>query len=270
MASLASVTELSLHSVIIDYAFLDMIKSKLPFLEILNLKTRGWTVERLDFTSSSLKRMTFLNRVSENIRSVDIQVYAPKLHQLSYNGKTIPSLLFPSSYVPEYINLELDLWDPVDHSFYLRMRELLDISSKFDIKIVCYKKEVNNDVDDDGEIRFPIPSTNVQQLTCITKSHKEPKMLFKLLTICHPKYLTIYCGTSIKGSKNWFRDFFEHVKVGIMVKKTCNLKDIEFKNPVNNGKWEVLTDSCITMFLDASDEWDEWECELELKPNWQY
>ncbi|XP_071712294.1 F-box/LRR-repeat protein 25-like [Rutidosis leptorrhynchoides] len=37
MAFLTSVTELSIHGVIIDFAFLDMIKSKLPFLEILDL-----------------------------------------------------------------------------------------------------------------------------------------------------------------------------------------------------------------------------------------
>ncbi|XP_071712287.1 putative F-box/LRR-repeat protein At5g41840 [Rutidosis leptorrhynchoides] len=58
MAFLSSVTELSLHGVTIDVAFLDMIKFKLPFLEILDFNIMHRTLEKLDFTSSSLKRLT--------------------------------------------------------------------------------------------------------------------------------------------------------------------------------------------------------------------
>ncbi|XP_071712389.1 putative F-box/LRR-repeat protein At3g58880 [Rutidosis leptorrhynchoides] len=129
MTSLMGVTELSLHGVIINVAFVDMIKSKLPFLEILYIENPSWTSERLDFTSSSLKRLALIIR-REN-RRVDIQVCAPKLYHLSYSGDTIPSVLFQSSKALEYMKLSLDLWDHVDLSFFLRMRELFNLSSNF-------------------------------------------------------------------------------------------------------------------------------------------
>ncbi|XP_071709765.1 F-box protein At5g03100-like isoform X2 [Rutidosis leptorrhynchoides] len=133
MASLTSVTKLSLDGVTIDVEFFDMIKSKLLSLEILDLVIRDWISERWDFTNSSLKRLTLTLRVSKKIDI--IQFNAPKLHHLSYDGKTMPSLMFLSSNVPEYIKLELHLFHTVDRSFFLTMRELLSLSSKFDIEI---------------------------------------------------------------------------------------------------------------------------------------
>ncbi|XP_071712335.1 F-box/LRR-repeat protein 25-like [Rutidosis leptorrhynchoides] len=79
MASLTSVTELSLHGVIIDVVFLDMIKLKLNLLEILGLTVLDWPLERLEFTSFSLKRLTLIFRCIPETRQTDIQVNAPKL-----------------------------------------------------------------------------------------------------------------------------------------------------------------------------------------------
>ncbi|XP_071712285.1 F-box/LRR-repeat protein 25-like [Rutidosis leptorrhynchoides] len=119
MASLTSVTKLSLHGVTIDVPFLDMIKSKLPSLEILDLVIRNWTLKRLDFTSTSLKRLTLEN----GKRWIDIQVFAPKLLYFCYKGYIMPSLLFPSSNALEDIEIEVETGDPIDHSFFLMIDE---------------------------------------------------------------------------------------------------------------------------------------------------
>ncbi|XP_071712278.1 putative F-box/LRR-repeat protein At3g42770 [Rutidosis leptorrhynchoides] len=66
-----SLRVLKLFHVEINEELLDMIKSKLPSPEILDLVIQNWTPERLNFTSLSLKRLTLQIRGS---RPVDIQV----------------------------------------------------------------------------------------------------------------------------------------------------------------------------------------------------
>ncbi|XP_071712296.1 uncharacterized protein [Rutidosis leptorrhynchoides] len=254
-ASLTSVTELSLHGVTIDVAFLDMIKSKLPFLEILKLKIIDWTMERLDITSCSLKRLSLMYFEE---RQICIKVYAPKLRALCYSGNTIPSLLFPSSSSttpPEYIKVELYLSNPIDLFFFLRMTDLLNLSSKFDIEIRYHIREpLNMDVND-GEIRwFPIPSTNVQQLSFYTRNQT---LIDALLSICRPKYITIFCDSTVMG---FSRKFFLLMISRIMANKTCDQKKMEVKNPYNE-KWQVVKNSSIPYV-------DDGNLKLELKPNW--
>ncbi|XP_071712341.1 uncharacterized protein [Rutidosis leptorrhynchoides] len=260
VASLTSVTKLSLDGVTIDVEFLDMIKSKLPSLEILDVVIRNWTFERWDFTSSSLKRLTLIIHQSEKF---DIQVNAPNLHHFSFSGRIMPSLVFPSSSNgPEYIKLELDLFVPVDRSFFLTMRELLNLSSKFDIEIsnIIHYKELNID-NEDHEIRFTVPSTNVQHLSyyAYTPEKLQGHLSFfdALITLCHPKYVTVYTP------KEEFCDFFKPVISGMMAKKKSDGKDIEFKN-IDNDKWEILTDDCPSNL----GIWDDTFYSLELKPNW--
>ncbi|XP_071712343.1 FBD-associated F-box protein At5g60610-like [Rutidosis leptorrhynchoides] len=235
VASLTSVTKLSLHGVTMDVEFLDMIKSKLPSLEILDLVIRDWTSKRWDFTSSSLKRLTLIIPVSEKF---DIQVNVPNLHHFSFSSRTMPSLVFPSSNGPEYIKLELDLFVPVDRSFFLTMRELLNLSSKFDIEIsnIIHNKWLNID-NEDREIRFTVPYTNVQQLSyyAYTPEKLQGHLSFfdALITLCHPKYVTIYTP------KEEICDFFKPLISGMMAKKKADGKDIEFKNNDNDkGKKE--------------------------------
>ncbi|XP_071712336.1 putative F-box/LRR-repeat protein At3g58880 [Rutidosis leptorrhynchoides] len=228
LASLTSVTELSLHGVIIDFAFLDMIVSKLPSLEILCLLIRNWTLERLNFTSSSLKRLTLTIRVRKKIV---IQVNAPKLHHLSYSGNTMPSLLFRSSEAHDYMKLKLHLWDPIDRSFFLKMREILNLPSKFDIEIRCISYEPAKIDNEDREI-----------------SDKP-----------------IYSG-EIRSSEKYFCDLFKPMISGLMENRIYDLKDIEFKNPAGNEKWEILTaDYYTSTILDIS---DDLFYSVELKLNW--
>ncbi|XP_071712348.1 putative F-box/FBD/LRR-repeat protein At4g13965 [Rutidosis leptorrhynchoides] len=270
MASLMSVTKLSLHGVTIDVHFLDMIKLKLPSLEILDLVIRDWTSERWDFTRSSLKCLTLITRVSKKIDI--IQVNAPNLRHLSYRGRTMPSILFPSSNVPEYIKLELDLFRSDDPSFFLTMRDLLNLSTKFDIEISYFGYELPNIDNEDREIWFTVPSTNVQHLSYnayLTENLQGHLSYFDaLVTLCHPKYVTLYSrnpifSVEIKSPEKFFCDFFKPIISRMMANKTSDRKDIEFKNP-GNGKWEILTDSFTSTILDIS-AYSFYS--VELKPN---
>ncbi|XP_071712356.1 uncharacterized protein [Rutidosis leptorrhynchoides] len=266
VASLFRVTELSFSGMIIDIAFLDMIKYKLPFLETLYLVMPNWTLDRLDITSFSSKRMTLIIRESMCMRT-DTQVCAPKLLYFSYRGETMPSLVFPSGNAPDYIKLELDLFVPNDHSFLVTMREVLNLSSKFDILINYNSYEPLNIDVDDREIRFPIPSTNVQELSLYMHSGEllQGALSFfdALLTICHPKYVKIYTD-NMYSLKKCSRDFLKPIINGMMAKKMCGPKDIEFKNPVGNEKWEILTYSCPSIL----DRPDDFQYSLDLKLNW--
>ncbi|XP_071712316.1 putative F-box/FBD/LRR-repeat protein At5g62970 [Rutidosis leptorrhynchoides] len=85
--SLSRVIELSLYDVMIDAAFFDNIKSKLPFLESLELTFCNWSPEKLDIASASLKTLTL--RLLKNSQIDGLQVSAPKLQFLIYRFKII-------------------------------------------------------------------------------------------------------------------------------------------------------------------------------------
>ncbi|GJS25335.1 hypothetical protein Tco_0453967 [Tanacetum coccineum] len=81
---------------------------------------------------------------------VNIQVYAPRLLSFKYDGIRIPGLTFPTI-APEQIKLTLDLMEPMDRSYFLKMRKTLNLSSKFDINITqeaaCVLVPLDIDVD---------------------------------------------------------------------------------------------------------------------------
>ncbi|GKD22784.1 F-box protein-like protein, partial [Tanacetum coccineum] len=76
MDSLGSVTHLDISGVVLDNAFFDMIKSNFPFLESLSLVIISRGLESIVITSLPLKRLTLEFWV--DIRTIDVQVYAPK------------------------------------------------------------------------------------------------------------------------------------------------------------------------------------------------
>nr|GEW03915.1 hypothetical protein [Tanacetum cinerariifolium] len=160
MDPLGSVRELVLFRVLIDNTFSDMAISKFPFLESLTLKLINCRLETLDITCVSLKRLT-LDLFDK--RQFNIQVYAPKLLYFCYKGFKMTSLLFPSK-TPEHIKLLLKFKksNPIDRSFFLKMREALYLASNFDIArktkgLVPLKIDL-----EDLRRRVPFPARNVQ------------------------------------------------------------------------------------------------------------
>ncbi|XP_071712293.1 putative F-box/LRR-repeat protein At5g02930 [Rutidosis leptorrhynchoides] len=178
----------------------------------------------------------------------------------------MPSLLFPSSNALENIEIEVETGDPIDHSFFLMMREALNLSNKFDIKIGYWINETLLIDVNDLEIRFPIPYTNVQHLFFYTLAGKHLPghqiVIDALLSICRPKYVTIH-GDSVK---EFSRKFFKLVISQIMAKKKFDQKMMEVKNP-RNEKWEVLKNSSWPSFGPYISG-GGYNYLLELKPNW--
>ncbi|KAL4560797.1 hypothetical protein LXL04_032951 [Taraxacum kok-saghyz] len=185
--SLGSVTELSLGGMIMDDAFMHMIKSKLPFLQILTLDMKLSTLETFDFSCASMKSLSLL---SSPITSV--KVYAPKLKFFRFSGETMPSLLFPAAIdVLEQIKIHLSLmWRPMDDSFSLKMSEAFTLSSKCDVQIDCIALPLDIDLDDLRR-RVPFPAMNVQRLLVRIDSREEglwerSPFFDALFLICHP------------------------------------------------------------------------------------
>ncbi|GKA65392.1 F-box protein-like protein, partial [Tanacetum coccineum] len=131
MDLIGSLRDLCLNYVDMDDAFSNMIKSKFPFLESLTLIIKRCRVEILDIRCVSLQK---LNIQLWEEKQIEVEVYAPKLIFFEYTGLAMPSLVFPTI-APEQIKLTLILNNPVDRLFFLKMRETLDLSSKFNIEI---------------------------------------------------------------------------------------------------------------------------------------
>ncbi|XP_071712313.1 F-box/LRR-repeat protein At5g02910-like [Rutidosis leptorrhynchoides] len=249
--SLSRVVELRLFDVMIDVAFADNIKSKLPFLESLDLRFCHWSPKRLDITSASLKKLSLMLLKDRQID--DLQVSAPKLIHLFYKSPTIPNLSFQNHTTPGKIQLgRLELGKPTDNHCLNKMREFLNLSSEFDIGIrfdFSHEDDVLDMDIDDLETRFPFPATNVHKLSFDIFSGEgrvHPSYFDALFRICHPNYIT----TNVCNS-------YSSLLSELMKRKTLGLKHIELKNPRNN-KWEGLTDtSPVIRYHD-----------LELKLNW--
>ncbi|GJS40607.1 F-box protein-like protein [Tanacetum coccineum] len=198
--SLATLTQLSIDGVIIDNTFFDIIKSKCLLLESLTLGIRNWGLQSLVITSASLKSLTL--DLWEYDRQVNVQVYAPKLLSFVYTGEA-HGLFFPTI-APKKIKLTYYLKRPLDQSFFLKLGEVVNSSSKFDIYIKERNPEVPLNID----------------LDCLRRRGSF------LVTNVHELWL--------KKSSD------EHMEM--MERRTIDLKDVQYKNPCN-GKWETLTSS---------------------------
>ncbi|GKC03780.1 F-box protein-like protein [Tanacetum coccineum] len=243
--SLGSVTQLSIKRVIVDEdALLDIIKSKFPLLERLELDISICELESLVITSASLKRLTL--SIWENDRQVNVQVYAPKLLSFTYLGEEVHGLHFPTI-APRQIDLNYILSRPLDISFFLKLWEVLNSSSKFDIHIESPVAPSNIDVNDLRR-RCPFPVTNMQKfkLRLCESTNVDIRFFDAFFSIFHPCY--------IMSPKLVVRKMME--------RQPTDLKDIELKNPYNR-KWETLTTS-LTSVLDALTDSDWVQCKL----NW--
>ncbi|KAL7604145.1 hypothetical protein Lser_V15G15054 [Lactuca serriola] len=264
MDSLGSVTTLWLAGMIVDDAFLHIIKSKFPFLESLTLDMKLSKVESFDITCASMKRLSLLWCPH---MLIDVKVYAPKLVFFYFSGETtMPRLLFPEI-VLEEIQIELSLIRrPMDNSFFLKMREAFTLSRKCDIQIQIHgilASDINLDLDDQRR-RVPFPAMNVQRVSLRTFSDdglwRDSSPFFDaFFMICHPKHVE---DQSLNNNSHF-------CKLMMLEKKTRKgywgdyLKDVEIRRQcLGDEKWETLTNSWRS-FLDRSvEEWSGVEFKL--------
>ncbi|GJT15620.1 hypothetical protein Tco_0874326 [Tanacetum coccineum] len=191
MDTIGSLRELYLENVSMDDAFSDMIKSKFPFLESLTLSIKSCREKIMNIRCVTLQSLKI--QFWEE-KQIEVQVYAPKLHSYVYTGCAVPSLLFPTI-APKQIKIHLMLKNPNDHLFFLKMRETLKLSSKFNIVICCVRRGVRLvpfNIDDVRSM-VPFPATNVEQLLFLTVPNEglwENSLIFDgVFPICHPMYV---------------------------------------------------------------------------------
>nr|XP_043634322.1 uncharacterized protein LOC122605435 [Erigeron canadensis] len=208
-------------------------------------------METLDIRGVFLTRLCIRVWVIDEL--VSIQVYAPKLQYFHYTGPVLDSLFFPAI-APEQIHLRLELEKPIDSSFFLKLREVLNFQTNFKIKVTYRSPEKVLPVDidvNDVRRRVPIPATTVQQIYFLFpgESFWESAPLFDtFFSICHPKYVKArqLRKCTMPGNTKYF---WKKIVTGMIERKTIkkywpDLEDIEIKHPVA-GKWKTLTSSWI-------------------------
>ncbi|GJY49103.1 F-box protein-like protein [Tanacetum coccineum] len=251
--SIGSLREIHLSGVTIDdYGFCDIINTKFPILESLTLGNMRCWVEILDIRSNSLQRL----KISlSNLWLQELHVYAPKLLSFRYKGFSTPSLFFPTI-VPEQINLTLVMYKPVDHLFFIKLREYLNLSSKFNIVIRSFEYAVLVPFNiDDLRTRVLFPTTNVEKLsfeTCRDDGLVNSVLLFDaLFSICQPLYVEAHLQMRLKAADY----FLKLIDMGVMENKSGNWPDLkccEIRNGLE-GEWETLTSSSLSLL----GEWSE-------------
>ncbi|GKD78409.1 hypothetical protein Tco_1341030, partial [Tanacetum coccineum] len=139
-----------------------------PNLHMFSYESLENITKTLPFDMDSLRRVSHLL-----LAMIMYKFIAPKIStSCVYEGYTIPNLLFPTI-TPEQIKLSLRLDAPIELTLFLKMRGILNISSKFDIEILLTPSNslvsLNTSI---TELRkcVPIPAPNVQQLSILTSS----------------------------------------------------------------------------------------------------
>ncbi|GJV86899.1 putative F-box/LRR-repeat protein isoform X2 [Tanacetum coccineum] len=246
-----SLTKLRLDNVHMDDAFSNMIKSNFPFLEELTLEIKSSSGEILDITSLTLRRLMLIFSPDEEIK---VQVYAPNLLTYTHLSSTVPILLFTTT-PPEQIELLFSLRISIDESFFLKLREALKLSSKFNIQMSGFRFGVSDlfNVDDVKTI-VSHPATNVEQL--LLKQHtnnnvswENSLLLDAVFSICHP----IYAKTNDQLRLRVAKYLLKLISKGVM--GSC-----EIKNPLD-GKCVALTSSSLSL-LDTTNPHDFYEFKL--------
>ncbi|KAI3508646.1 hypothetical protein L1887_23655 [Cichorium endivia] len=272
-----SVTQLTIggRGMITDYACMDMINSRLPFLECLTLYDMTfWKSESFHFTCASIKRLT-LGLCPHTL--VDIQVHAPKLRFFCFDGYALPNILFPVSTLKQLdVTLRLDL--PVDVYFFLKMREALSLAHTCTVRIMARNHDLGLDLDlnqlpshivirigidiDDlrTRLRSP-PATNVQQLSFQMSGDDclwERSLFFDaFFEICRPKHVFALPDLRYSHRNHFCRLMLKEV----LEKKTTSkvgtpywsryLKHVQIREYSRDQIWKTLTNSH-RHFLDGS------------------
>nr|GEV40044.1 hypothetical protein [Tanacetum cinerariifolium] len=228
MVSLASVTHLCIEGCLVFHnSFFDALESKFHVLESLTLVIEHCELKDLVFTGASLKWLTL--KLYPTGPVVNVQVYAPKLLSFIYNGK-IPAILFRTT-APEQVKLTFDSRETLGHSYFLKIREALNSSSKFDINIRSANldslvRRLNIDVDDlKRRVLFPVGNVQLVLETCLDELAWEQSQFFDaFFLICHPSYI---------------RSSYQVIRKMMEGNTTDQLKEVLMKNP-HNGNWETL------------------------------
>lgn len=148
----------------------------------------------------------------------------------------------------------------VNNSFFLDLREVLNLPSNFNIKITIYIYDnvLPFDIDvNDVRRRVLIPATNVQQIYFSLSDEilwERSAFFDAFFSICHPNYVKTFQGETYY--EPWKLNYsWKKIVTGMMERKTrinyCpHLEDVEIKDLVD-GKWETVTSSRIC-FVDRS------------------
>ncbi|GKD36476.1 F-box protein-like protein, partial [Tanacetum coccineum] len=192
MDSLANVTQLCIEGgLIFNNSFFYTLESKFPVLESLTLSFHHSELKNLVFTSASLKWLTLTLYPIGPV--VNVRVYAPKLLSFIYTGK-LPGLLFRTT-PPKQVKLTFRSWENLGHSFFLKMREALNSSSKFDIYMgpsILNSLVRLNDIDVDDlkrRVLFPVRNVELELETSLDEHAWEQSRFFDaFFLICHPSY----------------------------------------------------------------------------------
>ncbi|GKD64673.1 hypothetical protein Tco_1306781, partial [Tanacetum coccineum] len=239
MGTIGSLRELYLDNVSMDDAFSSMIKSSFPFLESLTLIIKWCSVEILNIRCLTLRSLNLCFRQDkpEQEQQIKVQVYAPNLLCYSHTSMAMPTLLF-LTIPPKQIELSLRLYNPIDELFFLKMREALELSSKFNINILAYGDGVlvpAFNIDDMRTI-LPFPATIVEELVFFITINSvlwENSLLFDaFFSICHPIYVKTNTELTLRVA-NYF--------LSLIGKVYC-----EIRNPLN-GSWVALTSSSLSL-----------------------
>nr|GEV28201.1 hypothetical protein [Tanacetum cinerariifolium] len=241
MGTIGSLRELYLDNVSMDDAFSSMIKSSFPFLESLTLIIKWCSVEILNIRCPTLRSLNLCfrqDKPQQEQQQIKLQVYAPNLLRYSHASMAMPTLLF-LTIPPKQIELSLRLYNPIDELFFIKMREALELSSKFNINILAYGDGVlvpAFNIDDMRTI-LPFPATIFEELvffiTDINSVLWENSLLFDaFFSICHPIYVKANTELTLTVA-NYF--------LSLIGKVYC-----EIRNPLN-GSWVALTSSSLSL-----------------------
>ncbi|GJZ79564.1 hypothetical protein Tco_0644401 [Tanacetum coccineum] len=173
----------------------------------------------------------------EQEQQIKVQVYAPNLLRYSHASMAMPTLWF-LTIPPKQIELSLRLYNPIDELFFLKMREALELSSKFNINILAYGDGVlvpAFNIDDMRTI-LPFSATIVEELVFFITINSvlwENSLLFDaFFSICHPIYVKTNTELTLRVA-NYF--------LSLIGKVYC-----EIRNPLN-GSWVALTNSSLSL-----------------------
>ncbi|GKC35759.1 retrotransposon protein, putative, ty1-copia subclass, partial [Tanacetum coccineum] len=149
-----------------------------------------------------------------------------------------------SDKIPKLKESIFQLNESIDEEFFLKMREALELSSKFNVTIFSSCGVlVPFDIDDVKTI-LPFPATSVEELVFIKQFDNafwENSLLFDaVFSICHPIYVKANNELNLKVASYLLNQ--------LMVKENEIGKVVysEIRNPLN-GRWAALTSSSLSL-----------------------
>ncbi|GKC60157.1 hypothetical protein Tco_1087755 [Tanacetum coccineum] len=142
--------------------------------------------------------------------------------------------------------------DPINHLFFLELREALNLSSNFNIVILSHEDAVLVPFNiDDVRTRVLFPATNVEKLSFETFTsddgllEKSVLLFDAFFSICHPLYVEAHLQMRLKVAGY----FLKLIDLGVKGNKSGNWPDLkccEIRNGLD-GEWETLASSSLSL-----------------------